>query len=151
MFYLYLLLKSGFREEVAQCNRQTGFHNFQDYESRKYELWNLPWSNGYWNEACRTAIVAPMREQPILSLEARLSPSKTVAENYGNLTSAERACAFYVRGHAPSALDLKLRPEALDGELLEGRHFFFVFHFIKERLSNRQIFIEINSFSIFTI
>ena len=139
IFYLYLLLKSSFREEVVQCNRQIGFHNFQDYESRKYDLWNLPWSNGYWNEACRTAIVAPMREQPILSLELRLSPSKTVAENYGNLTNAERACAFYVRGQAPERLELKLRPDVLDGELLHGRHFFFVFHFIKEKDSEEVI------------
>ena len=133
MFYLYLLLKSGFREEIVQCNRQVGFHNFQGYESRKYDLWKLPWSNGYWNEACRTAIVSPLREQPIHSLELRLSPSKTVAENYNNLINAERACAFYACGRAPSYLELKLHPELLDGELLDGRYFFFVFHFIKEK------------------
>jgi adenosine deaminase len=35
LFYLYLLIKSQFRQEIVQLNDQPGFGNFSDYEKRK--------------------------------------------------------------------------------------------------------------------
>ena len=35
LFYLYLLIKSQFRQEIVQLNNLSGFDNFADYEKRK--------------------------------------------------------------------------------------------------------------------
>ena len=38
LFYLYLLIKSQFRQEIVQLNSQPGFGNFADYEKRKAQF-----------------------------------------------------------------------------------------------------------------
>lgn len=73
LFYLYLSLKTAFRGEMIQVNRQVGFKNFEDYQDRKDMVWVGPYR---W-EACRMALNAPLLTEPVRSLEARLTPSET--------------------------------------------------------------------------
>ena len=78
LFYLYLLLKISFRGELIQVNKQIGFKNFANYQSRK----DIAWVNTiYWWEAQRMALVAPAICNNLRSLEARIGPKKTVREN----------------------------------------------------------------------
>lgn len=35
LFYIYLLIKSEFRNEIVQLNDSVGFANFADYQDRK--------------------------------------------------------------------------------------------------------------------
>lgn len=134
-FYLYLLLKSNFREEVIQVNRQAGFKNFQNYEKRKYTLWSLPGSSAYWNEAYRTAINAPLHEQPINSLEMRVTPSQSAVKNLENIFEIDRATMFYDRA-VRSYDEFRIPPLPLiDQHLdeLDDMRSFFVLHFIKRK------------------
>ena len=138
IFYLYLLIKAHFREEIIQVNRQTGFRNFQNYEKRKYLLWDLPGeipgTGAYWHEALRTAVVAPLQEQPIRSLEVRLTPRDTEDENLEYIYSLDRDGLFYRYGE-------KLpRKSSMDWEISALRNpcSFYVLHFIKEKDSPLQ-------------
>ena len=93
IFYSYLLLKSAFRAELIQMNRQVGFMNFSNYEKRKY----TPWQNriAYWNEAYRTALNDPLNDGYVRSIEARLSPSPKVGQMIRNLYQADTAKLFF--------------------------------------------------------
>lgn len=93
IFYIYLLLKSSFRAELIQINRQIGFMNFSNYEKRKY----TPWQDrpAYWNEAYRTALNDPLNSGYVRSVEARLSPSVSVGQMIGNLYRADSAKLFF--------------------------------------------------------
>ena len=132
IFYLYLLLKAQFREEIVQTNHETGFRNFQNYERRKYRLWDLPGDSpgtgAYWNEALRTAVLAPLREQPIRSLELRISPRASMEDNLDNIYSIDQANWFFRDGRGFP------QKNNIDTEIskLENMRSFFVLHFIKE-------------------
>lgn len=93
IFYIYLLLKSSFRAELIQLNRQTGFVNFSDYEKRKYMLWSN--RKDFWNEACRTALNAPLNSRYVRSIEARLSPSASVGRMIRSLYDIDSAKLFH--------------------------------------------------------
>lgn len=73
LFYLYLLLKVKFRNELIQNNDRYGFRNFSEYQDRKNELWEH-W-HGYWLEAGRLAS-AVVQEGNVTSLEMRVMPWK---------------------------------------------------------------------------
>lgn len=93
VFYIYLLIKSSFRAELIQMNRQIGFMNFSNYERRKYTIWyDRP---AYWNEAYRTALNAPLNSGYVRSIEARLSPSTSVEQMISNLYQADSAKPFF--------------------------------------------------------
>lgn len=143
-FYLYLLLKSDFRQEVIQTNQEIGFRNFQDYERRKFSLWDVSEvGNAYWNEAHRTAIAAPLREQPIQALELRLTPKETADENFKMIYDIDKAMAFYLEkcGDGWDGLPKFPDHDTIDWEyhdlelnpFQEMGRFFFVLHFIKKK------------------
>ncbi len=136
IFYLYILLKSHFREEVIQVNRQIGFQNFKNYEDRKYTLWTRP----YWNEAYRTAVCAPLRQQPIRSLELRLTPDDTSSGDLRRIYDVDKAVRFYDGQYLPSPRDLDLNLNFnfnfnQDGPE-ETEKTFYVVHFVKQKELN---------------
>lgn len=123
LFYSYLLLKANFRTELIQANREVGFLNFQKYQGRKGDLWQMP---AYWNEACRTAINAPIHEQSLASLETRVTPGDRGKAILANLWSIDQAALFY-RGADISARRFPF------GKGAENKDFYFVLHFPKSR------------------
>ena len=132
-FYSYLLIKSQFRGELIQLNRQTGFHNFHDYDSRKYALWkNL---SEYWCEDYHQAINASLDEQPIISLEGRISPQGTSIKNLDTLHGIDTAklCFDAERNGSAEALDqVKHWKRSYRMEnLAESERYYFVMHFAK--------------------
>lgn len=82
LFYLYLLLKAKFRNELIQNNDRYGFRNFADYQDRKNEIWEY-W-HGYWMEAGRLAS-ATVKTGNVQSLEMRIIPGKSYAELMGKI------------------------------------------------------------------
>lgn len=125
LFYSYLLLKANFRVELIQANREVGFLNFQKYQGRKGDLWQMP---AYWNEACRTAVNASIHEQSLTSLETRVTPANQGREILTGLWSIDQAKQFY-DGVDTSGLRFPF------GEGCEAgtKDFYFVLHFPKSR------------------
>jgi len=125
LFYVYLLLKANFRTELVQANQAVGFLNFHKYQERKGDLWQIP---AYWNEACRTALNASIREQSLTSLETRVTPGKHGREILSTVLSVDRVKKFY---DGTDVSDWKL----LFGK--EGRtaddNFYFLLHFPKSQ------------------
>lgn len=127
IFYIYLLLKSSFRAELIQLNRQIGFSNFSDYEKRKYALWHD--RKDFWNEACRTAFNAPLNSGYVRSIEARLSPAVSVDDMIRSLYDADSAKLFHddrekITGWRMSrAMDNRAAQEST----------FYVWHFPKQK------------------
>lgn len=125
MFYIYLLLKANFRTELVQTNQQVGFRNFQNYQSRKGDLWQMP---AYWNEACRTSLNAPINEQDLLSLETRITPSGRANDIRFGIYAIDRVKLFFDgtdvhRYYPPMELEQQIRTAP----------FFFVLHFPKRK------------------
>lgn len=110
-FYAYILIKENIRAELIQVNGNVGFHNFLLYQERK-ELFidNTPFEKIYVQMAVRDTI----RNQHILSLEARITPKDTAAELKASI---EKNDNYIVE-------------KEKDKELFKER-FFYVCHFIK--------------------
>lgn len=132
IFYLYLLLKTQFRGEYIQINRQVGFKNFHDYDSRKYLMWkNMA---PYWNEDYRQALNANLNEQSIASLEGRISPGKTAIESIKGIYSVDRAKLYYDGGGGIFEWQLRQwKPSFYMRNLAEKEPFYYVFHFPKRK------------------
>ena len=133
IFYIYLLLKEQFRSEMVQVNRQAGFHNFHDYDSRKAELWGNDYPE-YLFEDYRQTINANVKEQHITSLEGRFSPGKTATENVENAFGIDRASMYY---DAPSsamryALNCWAPLPYMENMAKDANHF-YVLHFPKRK------------------
>lgn len=77
LLYFYLLVKTAFRGEMIQVNKQVGFQNFANYERRKDLIWD---GDPYWWEAYRLALNGPITEESVISLESRFCPTRTAAE-----------------------------------------------------------------------
>lgn len=128
LFYLYLLLKTAFRGEMIQVNRQVGFQNFADYEERK----DLAWSDTYRWEAYRMALNAPLKTGHVQSLEARLTPvkdreamvQKILGYDYGKWFADQPFQALPILEQ--SRLDMERAPE----KFWKEPHF-YVLHFPK--------------------
>lgn len=128
--YLYLLLKAQIRSELVQVNQQVGFANFSDYDSRKKLLWKQ--YPEYFNEDIRQAVTAPIREQHLSSLEGRICPQMSVAENLDSVYKIDRSALF-------SSANAEERDHLRNWEtcscmenLAEDQKYFFVLHFPKE-------------------
>lgn len=131
MFYLYLLLKTAFRSELIQVNKQVGFQNFKNYEARKDLVWeNCPHR---W-EAYRMALNGVLEYQNVVSLESRVTPATTaekmrekiekidIGKQYADISMRKNACM----------LPFRWIPE-LQARYYSNEPYFFVVHFVKER------------------
>lgn len=72
LFYLYLLIKLRFREELIQSNERMGFRNFADYQDRKAHGWGE--LEEYWTESYRLSVRNTL-ESSVRSLEMRIMPN----------------------------------------------------------------------------
>lgn len=77
LFYVYLLIKSEFRNEIVQLNDSVGFANFADYQDRKFLF--LKEYSAFGGVAAQVAIGSSLSDSQKY-LEARITP-KTTAED----------------------------------------------------------------------
>lgn len=128
LLHLYLSLKTAFRGEMIQVNKQVGFKNFADYQDRK----DLAWDSAYRWEACRMALNAPLLSGTVRRLEARLTPSKTEEQLLEKVSLYDRGKRFANQpfqlplSREESRLDLESHPEEFQRE-----PYFYVLHFPK--------------------
>jgi len=73
LFYVYLLCKARFREEMLQVNNKTGFSNFSKYQDRK-DIFLEPYPY-FMNAMAATAVRTSRKHQNIVSFETRISPN----------------------------------------------------------------------------
>lgn len=131
LFYLYLLLKTSFRSEMIQVNKQVGFQNFANYQDRKDDAWNR---NLYWWEANRLSLSGPLKRQHIVSFETRFGPACTPQEDIDRVVAFDRAKRF-----ADCSVGDSYIPEnyefnyELDAAQFLREKYFFVFHFSKAK------------------
>lgn len=135
LFYLYLLLKTIFRGEMVQSNKQVGFQNFDLYQERK----DFTWHGAYQWEAYRMALNGPLSTQRVTSLEARLTPAKTpqeirdkiltcdMAKRFGDGTPAVQQWPGISGSWSGQALDADLHAKKFGEE-----PYFYVMHFVKQ-------------------
>lgn len=129
VLYLYLLLKAQIRSEFVQINKQVGFSNFLDYDSRKKLLWKA--YPEFFNEDIRQSVNALIREQHLSSLEGRIVPELNDADNIASVYKIDRATLFF-------GADSKKQAELRNWEtcscmenLAKDEKYFFVMHFPK--------------------
>ena len=129
IFYLYLLLKEQLRSELVQVNRQVGFSNFRDYDSRKKVFWEQ--YPAYRNEDIRQAINASLEEQGLSSLEGRICPEESAGKNISTVHQIDRTALFFGSDETGRA---QLRDweasSCMDNFASHSAHF-FVLHFPK--------------------
>ncbi|MBQ7781043.1 MAG: hypothetical protein IJ405_03360 [Lachnospiraceae bacterium] len=114
-FYLYLVIKANIRRELVQTNVNVGFDNFYQYQNRKDIFIE---DSIYEKIYVRMAVRDTIYNQHIRSLEARITPKKTVQENLNMIRKYD-----------------KWITESLDDEEDKRRlqeQYFYVIHFIKE-------------------
>lgn len=129
VFYLYLLLKSQIRSELVQVNRQVGFANFRNYDSRKKLLWKR--YPEYLREDIRQSINAPFHEQRLGSLEGRIVPEMSAKLNIASVHEIDRIALYF--GGDQAAREALKRWELccfMDNPA-RGKPFFYVYHFPK--------------------
>lgn len=88
LFYAYLVIRSDFRGEIIQINRQIGFANFLDYQDRKEYF--IEGKKAYEDELVRLALNESLRRNNMVSLEARICPKNTSQLLYKTLKNYER-------------------------------------------------------------
>lgn len=92
LLYLYLLIKSNFRGELVQLNGRQGFQNFSDYQSRKNQLFEK--NDEYWTESLRLSICSGIRENHLVSLEARIMPGMTAESMRDDIERMDKRVDF---------------------------------------------------------
>lgn len=89
LFYIYLHIKTLFRNEIIQTNPQIGFHNFSVYEQRK-DLF-IPDGSVYDRLTTLLALGTFLEEKPGKRyMEYRIKPKNTVDDNYSKLFQMEK-------------------------------------------------------------
>ncbi len=79
LFYAYLIIKNKMRAELIQQNNRVGFANFADYQDRKTIYLK---NNTILKDAVEPqAILTSIKNQNVLSIEARIIPKTTKDEN----------------------------------------------------------------------
>lgn len=140
LFYLYLLTKLRFREELIQINGRMGFRNFARYENRKGLTWGN--RNEYWNESYRLSVAASLVAQERgahrkKSMELRVSPGETPKALKQIILSSDLNI-LYACGENPMPegfSDLASGSAAVsksETQLENISDFFYVVHFIKQ-------------------
>ncbi|MCI8796118.1 MAG: hypothetical protein HFG89_04585 [Dorea sp.] len=91
LFYVYLAIRTHFRGELIQINKQVGFANFSNYQDRK-EIF-IEGQKEYEDELIRLALNETMRKQNIVSLEARICPKQSAAKLYKAIARSQNIVA----------------------------------------------------------
>ncbi len=88
MFYSYLIIRTDFRGELVQTNRQVGFANFSNYQDRKEYF--IEGKKPYEDELVHLALNESLRKKNMVSLEARICPKNNSSELFQTLKNYER-------------------------------------------------------------
>lgn len=139
LFYLYLLVKREFRNELVQTNGRRGFWNFADYQDRKAMVWGE--SPAYWWESYALSLAENLAGsrtgKPILrTLEARIVPKTTSVDILDNIRSIDSSMEQYQTVTTACFQNF----EAHHGEehtckrTQENTAYFYVMHFAKKPL-----------------
>ena len=127
LLFLYLSVKTAFRGEMIQINRQVGFKNFADYEERK----DWAWEGAYRWEASRMALNAPLQTEPVRSLEARLTPAPACDEMIQKVSQFDQGKHFADQPFRPLLPEeFFYDPRQHAASFLKEPHF-YVLHFPK--------------------
>ena len=122
LLYLYLLIKSQFRGELIQLNRQVGFKNFSDYQDRKDAA--LTKMLYYQREQVLIAINEVTTENNMQGFETRIIPKDSIKKTHDLLYEIHRA----LNDKTKDTFDMK--PITQDD--MEAIPHFYVFHFPKK-------------------
>lgn len=115
LFYIYLHIKSVFRNELIQTNPMIGFHNFSIYERRK-DLF-IPDNSLYERLSTFLAFGCFLSENPSKRyMEGRIVPKNTFAKNLQGLRKMQSAIEFNSYG-------VDANPW----------HYTYIYHFIKRK------------------
>ncbi len=110
LFYAYLVIKERIRSELIQVNRKVGFDNFLRYQNRKEEFID---DTALEKVYSRYSVRSTLESQPVVKLEARITPRNTARENKDYINKLDKGIGITSRG--------ELRKKV-----------FYVFHFVKE-------------------
>lgn len=123
LFYMYLVIKSKFREEMVQVNDRVGFDNFSSYQERKGVF--LEGRDIYQRYVSKMAIEASKKNQSIRSFEVRITPKSTVEGLKDTIESIDNDALVANKNSIDRYLSKLESSDAL--------HFFYVQHFIKDK------------------
>ncbi|WP_019555120.1 hypothetical protein [Propionispira raffinosivorans] len=88
LFYAYLIIKNKIRAEIIQQNGRVGFANFSQYQDRKGSY--IPAGSVLKKMVEPSAILTTIKEQRIVSLEARIMPGNTRVENVAGIRDLDK-------------------------------------------------------------
>lgn len=121
LFYLYLLIKQKFRSEIVQINREVGFGNFCDYQSRKLLFLDKLFKNAV---NCM-AIKSSTTYDYLSKIEARIAPPDKLKDI--------KECDAHIKNKNLYGLNENINDFFNNKEEEEKREkFFYTVHFIKE-------------------
>lgn len=123
LFYAYLVLRTRFRSVLVQVNGQRGFKNFDNYQKRKEIFLESP---KYEYELVRLAVNATLDYQKIISLEARICPKKTGADNRKVIQSIDNYASIKAKEGIQDIWSKQWPPKPTSPKEL-----FYVLHFPK--------------------
>ncbi len=122
LFYVYLSIRTHFRGELIQVNRQVGFENFSRYQDRK-EIF-IEGQKEYEDELIRLALNGTLGSQNIVSLEARICPKKSALKLYDAIKKNQGI----VNGNSDRSKEKEKRLDEKQAEKV-----IYVLHFPKQR------------------
>jgi len=131
IFYMYLILRTFFRSELIQVNRQVGFANFKKYQDRKEYF--IEGEVPYEKELVRLALNASMQKQKIVSLEARICPSNKSSGLYEKVAYFNKIAHIEAEKAASSDIIAQMRGEKVEKEK-EKKNLIYVLHFPKSEM-----------------
>lgn len=146
LFYLYLLFKLRFREELVQVNYRAGFRNFAAYEKRKAHIWGD--RQEYWAESYRLSVVSctkPHEEnrQRVNQIELRISPCSNPNQLKQMILEIDRSILYAQRSSPKTSLTIRGKTKTqsfswIENQIEKNANFFYVIHFIKQPLQRLQ-------------
>ena len=123
LLYLYLLIKSQFRGEMIQCNREVGFKTFSNYQKRKeIAIEDIVY---FQQEQVHLAISETIFENKMKSTETRITPTNEPKAIFKIIDDIEKA----------SCSNGNVLCEPCHTEVIaqnKEKSFFFVLHFPKQ-------------------
>lgn len=133
LLYLYIIIKTRFRNELIQVNNRVGFRNFSEYQARKDYF--IEGRKLYENIAANSAIVSTMTDQNVEYLEARITPKSTKSALRNTIKNIDKSvnCGSYITNYDKykcyKCPHSKLKCNAVD-KGFEGEYH-YIAHFIK--------------------
>lgn len=132
LFYSYLLIKSKFREEMIQLNKNVGFANFANYQDRK-DVFVKNSANIYRFAITNMAVNVSCKNQAIQSIEARVKPKSSKESNISTIRALDNTVRSEIFSNiSDNRFDTFAGRYNNDKSDTEFDKHFYVTHFIKK-------------------